>query len=317
MGTRPSIQAGTQAGMTMIETMVAMAISSVLVLGAITMYGNARANYRTAENIARLQESMRFATDTLDGDIRLAGFWGRTNEAATIAYDPAVTTVDCANNDVTQWALGQRGIGIDASDDVYDLDCPGTNPRANSDVLIVRHADPMQNTVATANRVQVQTHNTGGTIFANGILPAPIDANLNQLYDVVISAYYISNESRYDAAMPSLRRRTLVGQTMQDEEIINGVENLQVQFGIDRTGDGMANGYVDDDHPAKTDENIVSVRLWLLVRGDTDETAQGYIDDNVYQTPDADGFVITPDGGDQYPQNFRRYAFTKTIKLRN
>jgi type IV pilus assembly protein PilW len=314
---RPGQQTGQQTGMTMVETMVAMAISSVLVLGAISMYSNARANYRTAENIARLQESMRFATDTLDRDVRLAGFWGRTNEAAPIIRD-AAATVACANNDVTAWALGQRGIGIDASDDTYDLDCPGTNPRANSDVLIVRHVDPTQNTVATANSIQVQTHNTGGTIFADGNPPlgAP-DPNLNQIYDVAVSAYYVSNESRYDDAMPSLRRRTLVGQTMQDQEIINGVENLQVQFGIDRTGDGRADGYVDDDHPGKTDDNIVSVRLWLLVRGDTDETAQGYIDDKVYETPDADGFVITPDGGDQYPQNFRRYAFTKTIALRN
>jgi hypothetical protein len=57
--------------------------------------------------------------------------------------------------------------------------------------------------------------------------------------------------------------------------------------------------------------------LWLLVRGDTDETGQGYQDDDIYQTPDADGFVINPDAGDEYPQNFRRFAVTKTIMLKN
>lgn len=306
--------------MTMIETMVAMAISSVLILGSITVYNNARSTYRTAENLARLQESLRFATDTLDQDIRLAGFWGRTNEGASLLTNPAVV-VDCGTTDVSAWAIGPTtiGIGIEGDDDNYNLVCPGTNPRANSDTLVVRHAATDQATVPTADRVQVLSSATGGEIFSNGILPMPppLDPNTHQVYDVVVNAYYVSNQSRYSNTLPSLRRRTLVGTAMQDQEIIAGVENMQVQYGIDRNNDGQADGYVDFDHPGRTNDNVVSVRLWLLVRGDTDETGQGYEDDNVYRTPDNDGFVINPDGGNEYPRNYRRFAFTKTIMLKN
>ena len=313
-----------QTGMTMIETMVAMAISAVLVLGSITVYNNARGSYRTAENIARLQESMRFATDTLEEDIRLAGFWGRTNAGAKIVLEPAVQVM-CGPLDVTGWALSQPGIGIDASDDAYDLACPGTNARDNSDVLVVRHASTVgaNNDVGMtpdAAKVQVFTNSGGGQIFSSDVSPFPLDANENQVYDVVVSAYYVSNESKYDTVLPSLRRRRLdgtTGTTMQDQEIITGVENLQVQFGIDRNDDGQADGYVDDDHAGKRNDNIVSVRLWMLVRGDADETGQGYEDDNVYRAPDNDGFVIVPDAGNEYPRNYRRYAVTKTIKLKN
>jgi type II secretory pathway pseudopilin PulG len=309
--------------MTMIETMVAMAISAVLVLGAITVYNNARANYRTAENLARLQESMRFATDTIDQDIRLAGFWGRTNESASMILDPALQVM-CGTADVTDWALGSgnRGTGIDADDDNYALPCPGVSPRANSDVLVVRRVSTDQGPLGLGvdpnpGQVQVLSQSVGGHIFADGILPVAPDPDRNQLHDVVINAYYVSNQSKYSNTLPSLRRRSLVGSTMQDQEIIAGVENLQVQFGVDRNFDGQVDGYVDDDNVTKRDDNIVAVRLWLLIRGDADETGQGYVDNNSYATPDADGFVITPSVGNDYPQNYRRFAITRTVILKN
>jgi len=311
-------QGACQAGMTLIETMVAMAISSILIIGSITIYAQARSSFRTAENIARLQENLRFAADTLEEDIRLAGFWGRTNSAAAITLDPANVIITCADANVTDWALGQGAPPVTAADDVYDLPCPaGLAARENSDVLVVRHASPNQLTVATAGRVQAQTSGSGGQFFSDGNLPDAVDLDKRQLYDVVVNAYYVSDSSRYDATMPSLRRRSLVGTTMQDQEIITGVENLQVQFGIDRNGDGNVDSYVDTDNPAVNAGAIVSVRLWMLVRGDADETGQGYVDTTEYLTPDADGIVITPDAGTAYPQSHRRYEVTKTILLKN
>jgi prepilin-type N-terminal cleavage/methylation domain-containing protein len=312
-------QGAWQAGMTLIETMVAMAISSILIIGSITIYAQARSSFRTAENIARLQENLRFAADTLEEDIRLAGFWGRTNSAAAITLGPAVI-INCADNNVTNWAL--REPLVTAADDVYDLPCPaGLAARENSDVLVVRHASPNQQTVATAGRVQAQTSGSGGQFFSDGNLPDAVDPDKRQLYDVVVNAYYVSDSSRYDATMPSLRRRSLVGTTMQDQEIITGVENLQVQFGVDRNGDGNVDSYVDTDNPAvnpvANPDDIISVRLWMLVRGDADETGQGYVDTTEYLTPDADGIVITPDAGTAYPQSHRRYEVTKTILLKN
>ncbi len=314
-------QSPCQAGMTLIETMVAMAISSILIIGSITIYAQARSSFRTAENIARLQENLRFAADTLDEDIRLAGFWGRTHSAAVLLLDPADVIITCADNDVTQWALGRTGQiapAVTASDDIYDLPCPpGRAARENSDVLVIRHASPNQQTVPTPGRVQVQTTGNGGEFFSDGIRPAPNGPETHQIYDVVVNAYYVSDSSRYDATLPSLRRRSLVGTTMHDQEIITGVENLQVQFGIDRDDDGNVDGYFDSGDPAVKKGNIISVRLWMLVRGDADETGQGYVDTTEYLTPDTDGIVITPDAGTAYPQSHRRYEVTKTILLKN
>jgi len=73
-----------QQGMTLIESMVAMAISSVLILGSIQMYAQARSNYRTTESVSRMQENLRFSIDILDEDVRLAGYWGKTSSASSL-----------------------------------------------------------------------------------------------------------------------------------------------------------------------------------------------------------------------------------------
>ncbi len=49
-----------------------------------------------------------------------------------------------------------------------------------------------------------------------------------------------------------------------------GVEDMQLLYGIDTEGDGLANGYVSaDEIDAAADEwkQVVSVRVMLLMRG--------------------------------------------------
>ena len=62
-----------QRGMTLIETMVAMTISTFLIAGSIGIYIQTRSSYKTADSVARMQETANFALDTLEEDIRLAG----------------------------------------------------------------------------------------------------------------------------------------------------------------------------------------------------------------------------------------------------
>jgi len=312
-----------QGGMTLIEMMLAMAISSVLLLGSFTIYTQSRSSYRTTESVAHLQENVRFAMDTLAHDIQLAQFWGRTNE--TGFTHSADVQISCAEIDVTNWALDidvLSGVdmvtGVQATDDAYNLVCPGTDPRDESDVLVIRHASAEPIAVPIDGNVQVQSNGEGARIFASDVAPVEYSSN-GSIHDVIVNAYYISNQSTFEAALPALRRRSLVGGTMQDQEIIPGVENLQVQFGIDTTSDGEVNGYVDSDHfmMAAPGVEIRSVRLWLLVRSEMTEQGQGYQDTKSYATPDADLADITPATNDDYPAEFRRTSITKTIFLRN
>ncbi len=309
-------------GFTLIEMMVAMAIGLVLILGAVNIYAQGRQSFRTAETIARIQENARFALDLMGPDIRLADFWGRSGEAAYITV-PGGIAVTCGANNVTAWALDLAN-GIEAVDDGYTLPCPAfTGAQPNTDVLIVRHVSG-QPTAPTAGRLQIQSGRVSAALFDDGAIPgggvpAP---PLSATHDVVVNAYYVDQQSTLGANVPSLRRQTLVpgaggASLIQDQEIIPGVENLQVQFGIDTNDDNTVERYVDSDAAIITpgaagfdpDAEILSVRLWMLVRAEQRENA--HTDTGPYTPPDGDLANITPN------DPFRRLPVTTTITLRN
>jgi type IV pilus assembly protein PilW len=303
-------------GFSLVELMITMAIGLVLILGAVTIYASGRQNFRTFENIARIQDNGRFALSRLGPDVRLAGYWGRSYEAAFINV-PDELSVTCDGADVTAWALAlDEGIG--AVDDGYDLPCPPFSAASPAtDVLILRHASSRPATLQ-AGTLQVQTARTNGVMFDDGLMPAGfLPAPVSETHDVVVHAYYVDQSSSV-GDLPSLRRQTLVaGNRIQDQEVIPGVENLQVQFGIDTDDDGTVDRYVDPDHAALTPgaagfvptAEITAVRLWLLVRSELRESA--YVNDATYTPLDGDLAPITP--GD----SFRRMQLSTTIFLRN
>lgn len=314
-----------QNGMTLVELMVAMLIGSVLIAGAVTVFLQSRTTYRTAESIARLQENARFAMDTLEPDVRLASFWGRTNQPAFINV-PAGITVTCAGTDpvtATIWALDLT-TAVETVDETigYNLDCAGTTPRPDSDVLVVRHAAARENVVpGGAGQVQMHGDVSTGRVFDDGILPAGFGPEA-ETHDVIVNAYYVSNQSTFDpvGGLPALRRLSLVdgggnGQ-MEDQEIMPGVENLQVQLGLDTNGNGEVDRYVDPNAviPGAT---IMAIRFWMLVRSETSEAGVGFTDVDTYTTPDADLAPIQPGANPAYPAQFRRLAISKTVFLRN
>lgn len=301
-------------GMTLIELMVALAIGLFLTWGAIAVYLQSKDNYRTAETMARLQENSRFALETLEPDLRLAGFWGRHNDPVRVILPAGGLDVTCAGTDVSGWALDVR-VPVAATDDDYDLDCAAHgSARAGSDLLIVRRASERR-TAPQAGQIQVHGDLSLASLFDDGIVPAGFGPDA-ETRDLVVHAYYVDDESSFSAAIPSLRRKTLVmGNVLEDQEMITGVENLQVQFGIDTDADGSVERYVDPDHPAVAGSRIIAVRLWMLIRSEEAPDAS-FQDTRIYQPPDADADPITP-GDASYPDRFQRLEVTRTIYLRN
>ena len=121
--------------------------------------------------------------------------------------------------------------------------------------------------------------------------------------------------------VPSLRMKTLVsGGTIEDQEVLPGVEDMQVQLGVDTDPVGGVNRgsidrYVNPGDPIVTpgepgflpDAEILAVRIWLRIRAERQEV--GFTDTSTYVY--ADQNVAAPNDG------FRRVLVTKTIYLRN
>lgn len=318
--------------MTLIELMLAMMIGMFLMVGTVTVFTQSRMNFRISDSISRLQENVRFAMDVMEPDIRLAKFWGRSAEPGLIAAIPGVVNVTCAGGgDQTAWALNlvQELWVVDETSGynhaALGIPCPAaTVAQPESDALVLRHATG-QTMPLQAGTIQVHADLSRADVFNDGVVPAGYGA-FAQTHDVVIHVYYVDSGSDRDPNLPSLRLKTLVGGVLQDQELIAGVENLQIQLGVDTDVDGDIDRYVDANHaivdPTAVgflpDAEVIAARLWMLIRAEQIES--GYVDNTPgYVTPDPDIVIIpcAPGGGCLYPNQNRRLTISKTIFLRN
>ena len=73
-----------QSGMTLVELLVALAIGSFLMVGAVQVYNQSRQAFVINESIARVQETAQFAMDTIESDLRMASNYGLQSRGLAI-----------------------------------------------------------------------------------------------------------------------------------------------------------------------------------------------------------------------------------------
>lgn len=269
-----------QRGGSLAELLVSLAISSLLLLGVYASAQNLRQSALAAENLQRLEEQARFAVDLLRADIRRAGFWGLHADPEAIRIDPGAG-VRCGSSEAGAWALRLQDYAT-AANDAWNLPCaPFENRRQpGTDVLEIRRADA-ETSAADARSLQVLSSRRQAIVFTAGT-PPPLEGQ-TELRDLIVHAWYVSARSRDAPEKPSLRRKTLVrGKLLRDEEILSGVEDLQVRLALDTDRDGLADRVVDGGAPPNA--RVVAVRFWLLLRSDTLEP--GYRDARIYTYAD-------------------------------
>ena len=322
-----------QSGMGLIELMVSLLIGSILMVGAITIFIKSKDTYRLNETMGRIQENARLALSMLGPDLRLTSFWGRGSDAGVIvgsarANEAVPAGMAIAGSCRPNWAI-DVAFPIEGSNNNFPYaGCVpfGNGAQPGSDVLVTRHASSIPQTFATAGRVQVFSTRTAGRLFADGVPPIGLPGT-SRIADMIAHAYYVSQDSGPGPApfgsgvgLPSLRRKALVpGMLVQDEEVSPGIEDFQVQFGVDTTPvgsplRGSVNRWVNPGNPiidplsAGFDPNakIVAAKVWILVRADRPEPGFTNITNYAY----ADKNVTFND-------NFRRLLVSETYQLRN
>lgn len=326
-----------QTGVGLIELMVALVIGLFLILGAVTVLNQSRNTYRTAEKVARLQETGRLALSVIDTDLRQANFWGMGNRADYIVNrappgqaPPAEFTATqqsnaavCGNAGTSNYFVLNLDEYVGGSNNAYGLTCAATDYLAGTDTLWVRRASTERPGTMNANRIHLQTSRIRGTMFVpaagctnptdGSCIPADYLPPASQTRELEVHVYYVSSNSTNRAGVPSLRRKRFsnvngaAGTAFIDEEVVAGVEDLQVRLGIDTNGDTSVDQYVNlGAVPANA--VVVSATIWLLVRAEDAEV--GYVNDTSFQYADMAG-AVTPNDG------FRRLLLTRTIHIRN
>lgn len=355
-----------QAGVTLIELLVATAVGILLLAGVIQIFaGNSQTN-RFNDSLARIQENGRFAIEELTREIRMAGFLGCTGQLGLVAVNNTLDATAPASFDpftgLQGWEASNTGPG-----DVLTLDfaaatadvtsagwttAPGTAPLqvfqgvpGNDIIRIWRGSEATGRIVATApntitltdepqfqdgdmvilsdcqslDLVRACTVTTAageavldmdaGGCTAGPTTPTPVvrgtgvGAQGNRLVGTI---FYIGKRGNAANAPPALFRQRVGsdGGLLGAEELAEGVESMQITYGVDDTGDRRLDRYVTAD---SVDDwtRVLAVRVSLLL----------VAPENNIVDP---GQQILFNEADQLPGDRRlRQTMTTTISLRN
>ena len=313
-------------GVTLIELMVSLATGALLLVGALMVFGQSRTTFRSNDSIARLHETARFALAALEPDIRMAHYWGLTSRSALIlnrrtpAQPNALGPVTCGAN----WAV-DLDRAIAGSNNSYRWACAGSAPvETRADTLIVRRVSVQSEVPTHAATLSIASTRIGGTLFAGTAIPTEYGSAESETHRLIVHGYYVRRASAL--APPALRMKTLQRDgTIADQEVLPGVEDMQLEFGLDtdlpgtpgapNLDRGSIDRWVNPDAPLidpthaafEPHVEILAVRLWLRVRAEDPE--QGFTDSATYSYAD---MTVGP-----FHDHFRRIVVGKTIYLRN
>lgn len=312
-----------QAGVTMVEILVALAIGSFLMIGAVQVYNQSRQAFVVNESIARVQETAQFAMDTIEADLRMASNYGLHSRGMAVVGRSLVGTpnpnglnepLGCGSG----WAL-DLARPVAGTNNAYALPCAATGGvQAASDVVTTRRttvaAMPLQ-----GGRLQVQSTRIQGQLIDDGVIPGGFTVADSQTHNLLVNSYYVAASSTLIPGVPTLRRHTLVSvagnPAIVDQEVAPGVENLQMQFGVDINGDNTIDRYVNPGDQILDPlavgfipgSRVITARIWLVVRSVNREI--GIADTTNYSPGDVNLGT--------YADEYRRMQVSKTILLRN
>jgi type IV pilus assembly protein PilW len=323
------------AGITLIELMVALSIGSFLMIGAVTVFMQSRTTFRVSEAVSRLQENARFVLDALEPDLRMAHFWGLTSRTVKIVgratpLDPIPPGLGVANDCGVNWSINLNN-EIGGTNNGYAWACPafGGAAQAGADTLVIRRVSEDPIVAPLAGVIYVQSARfRDGELFTGPAIPPGFLAGTSETHQLIVDGYYVSPNSTLDTPgnpIPSLRMKTLIGggaggPRIIDQEVLPGVEDMQVQFGVDTDlvdtpNRGAIDRYVNPGDPIITpgnpgflpDAQILAVRLWLRIRAERVEN--GFVDTTNYVYADRNQAALN--------DQFRRSVVTKTVYIRN
>lgn len=128
-----------QHGISMVELLIAMAISSFLILGVTQMYIDNKRNYLYQQNQSANVENSRYSLKLLERDLLKAGYRPAPQDSRELAY-PAATVSGCGNfsaGQIIKPSVGNAGVCIRyLPDEPNELDCHGNTITSTAPVTI-------------------------------------------------------------------------------------------------------------------------------------------------------------------------------------
>lgn len=312
-------------GLTLVELLISILLGALLAMGVVKVYLESMRQFVVEEDLARIQENGRFALSLLGRELMQAGLYGGHFSVDKMA--PLNVTKDCITSG--HWALRAenpiehindfRGALLTGSG--TSLTCvkaprvqPGTDifsVKRTANVATLRNG--VYQSSARKPQWYLRVRDYGGTNdwFYNKTSGFPAaDVGLGSktdYWEFYSKVFYLRKYATAPSDhLPTLCVAMLAGKGMDSECLIEGVEDMQLEFGIDVDGDGVANQFVSDPKAAEI-ANAVSARVSLLLRGVN--PVSGYVNSRSFRL----GVKQIPAKNDA----FLRRVMTTTVQLRN
>jgi type IV pilus assembly protein PilW len=129
----------------------------------------------------------------------------------------------------------------------------------------------------------------------------------------VVNVYFVSNDNGAGANIPSLKRLELNGPGFTETVLVEGIERLQIEYGVDADGDGGPDVYTAA--PATTSDwaNVVTAKVHVLAR--TLDMSPGHVDTKTYSMGfDSNGTAIV---AGPFNDGYKRHVYSAAIRLMN
>lgn len=256
--------ARTQSGLTMVELLVAVTLSTFIALAAIAALTVARTGFTAVDSSSQLRDNARFASDLIQRLAMQAGFQDVVHATATKVSEVAVK--DNIDNPPLPYVIGLNNALLDAA--LLNASAASSSPRdpfssgkprtaANggcqsaadtacingSDVLIIRYQNSAIN----------QNSTTPDSIMINCLGNAEQLAPVNRA-DVMTSVFHVARDSNGEPALMCSTRNNFTGTWDGPRPIIQGVESFQVLYGVS----GAKNATAGQPLPALPASNAAS-----------------------------------------------------------
>ncbi|MGH8458777.1 MAG: PilW family protein, partial [Nevskiales bacterium] len=162
--------------------------------------------------------------------------------------------------------------------------------------------------LATATKYRLSTSTNAATFDRHRRGSDCATAPLADKRRFITHVYYIANNNEAGDGVPTLKRAELRnGSFTTITPLAEGIEQLELEYGIDTSGDGAPDGSYSSS-PADPGEwaNVMAVEINLLAR--STDPSPGHVDSKTYVLG-ADSF--TPAG------SYKRHVFQTTVRLSN
>lgn len=338
-------------GFSLAELMIASSIGLLILAGLSTMFVKNTRVQQEIEQSHRQVENGRHAIDVLGVDLRNAGYYAEFDP--TVLPGPASLPALCAA-DLDELKAGLV-LPVQGLDNGAALPACLSDVRPGTDVLVVRRT-----ATCIAGVGSCAPRSDGGPFFQASLCnnateldsPSVADFYALSLSEVNLNRhqrdcspaagsgtpaavrryqthiYYVAENNRAGDGIPTLKRLELGSTGLVPTwstvvPLAEGIENLQVEYGLDLAKDGVADVTTADPASAAGCANAacavanwrtaVAVRIHVLARNT--QPSPGHVDRKTYTLGlDADGEPHTiPEANDA----FKRHVFQTQVALPN